>query len=96
MGSIRSGTEIVNLCVILFQESIFVPDPVISLAIEPQNKVSLICFDSFSIFSFFDFTLKKTSCFETVQSHDTESCEIFHMKLCYFPTSKICPTKIMK
>ena len=96
MGSIRSGTEIVNLCVILFQESIFVPDPVISLAIEPQNKVSLICFGSFSIFSFFNFTLKKTSCFETVQSHDTESCEIFHMKLCYFPTSKICPTKIMK
>ena len=82
MGSIRSGTEIVNLCVILFQESIFVPDPVISLAIEPQNKVSLICFGSFSIFSFFNFTLKKT-CFETVQSDDTGSCEIFHMKLLF-------------
>ena len=47
MGSIKTGTEIVNLCVVLFQESIFVPDPVISLAIEPQNKVSLIRFDSF-------------------------------------------------
>ena len=49
MGSIKTGTEIVNLCVILFQESIFVPDPVISLAIEPQNKVSLIRLDSFFI-----------------------------------------------
>ena len=42
MGNIKTGTEIVNPGIVLFQESIFVPDPVISLAIEPQNKVSLI------------------------------------------------------